>query len=266
MTCTLDFLANIPGGAAVLAWVEGDPSALAVAAAGLFLAGGVKGLTGLGYATTALPFLVLAFGLETAMALVTMPTLATCLSLAISAGRIRETLADFRSLYIAMLPGIAIGVGSLVVTNASLASRLLGTIMIAYVALSMAKPVLRLSSIAARRLQAPVGLANGIVTGLTGSQVMPLLPYVLALELETEQRVQVINLAVTIASLAMVLGLLGTGVMTMPLLAGSLAGIVPAVLGVAIGDRVRKQMPEKGARTAVLLVLMAMGIALVARG
>ena len=45
-------------------------SLLALAGLGLFLAGIVKGATGLGYSSCALPFLVSAIGLKPAMALV----------------------------------------------------------------------------------------------------------------------------------------------------------------------------------------------------
>ena len=51
-----------------------------------------------------------------------------------------------------------------------------------------------------RALRVPVGLVNGIFTGLTGSQMMPLLPYMLALRLDTNRFVQANNIAVTLAS------------------------------------------------------------------
>src|SRR6185436_20590924 len=61
-------------------WTNGTPFALA--ALGLFLAGVIKGTTGLGYSSCALPFLVSAIGLKPAMALVLIPAMATNVSVA----------------------------------------------------------------------------------------------------------------------------------------------------------------------------------------
>ena len=44
------------------------------------------------------------------------------------------------------------------------------------------------------------GLLNGALTGFTGSQVMPLMPYMLALNLEPALFVQAVNIAVVVAS------------------------------------------------------------------
>jgi uncharacterized membrane protein YfcA len=68
-----------------------DWSLLLMAGLGLFLAGIVKGATGLGYTSCALPFLVSAIGLKPAMALVIIPAMATNVSVAFTAGHFAET-------------------------------------------------------------------------------------------------------------------------------------------------------------------------------
>jgi hypothetical protein len=239
--------------------------AVAMATAGLTLAGFVKGVTGLGYASCALPFLTLAFGVEPAMALVVAPAIATCFSLAASAGEWRQTTREFAPLYLAMLPGIAIGLALLTAVDPVLPTRVLGVVMISYGLLSLWRPDLRLSHDGRLLLQIPTGFANGILTGLTGSQVMPLLPYVLALGLPGTMPVQVINLGVAIASLVLGIGLCVAGVMTPILTAGTLGAVPLALLGVAIGDRLRRRLPERQLRSAMLLVLIGMGIAIMTR-
>ena len=53
-----------------------DASHAVLAALGLLIAGFVKGATGLGYATCALPFLVAAIGLKAAIVIVPIPAMA----------------------------------------------------------------------------------------------------------------------------------------------------------------------------------------------
>ena len=81
---------------------------------GLLLAGVVKGATGLGYSSCALPFLVHALGLTNGIALVLFPAMATNVAVALGNGHLRTTCRDFAALYLAMLPGVAAGIWLLV--------------------------------------------------------------------------------------------------------------------------------------------------------
>ncbi len=233
---------------------------------GLLLAGVIKGATGLGYASCALPFLVVAVGLRPAMALVLLPAMATNISIAFTAGHFSEIVHRFAPLYLAMLPGIGLGLFILFwLGNSSLAVSILGAAIVSYAAFALWRPQLALSGQAARMLQVPTGFANGVLTGLTGSQVMPLFPYMMALDLDPNRLVQAINLSVMLASTVLAVSLFATGIMTLPLLAVSVLAIAPALLGVEIGRRVRGLIPATQFRTCVLVILFLMGISLVAR-
>jgi uncharacterized membrane protein YfcA len=236
-----------------------------LAATGFFLAGIVKGATGLGYTSCALPFLVSTIGLKPAMALVLVPAMATNVSLAFTTGHLVETARRFSNLYLAMIPGIAIGIYLLLWISPSVAVKTLGTIIIGYVALTLLRPRYSLSASLERLLQFPTGFLNGVLTGLTGSQVMPLLPYMMSLELDPNRMVQAINLAVMIASAAVACGLIATGVMTVQLLGISFIAIVPALLGAEIGARARKRIPVSQFRLGVLVVLLMMGTLMIVR-
>lgn len=242
-----------------------DAASIVVAAAGLLIAGIVKGATGLGYSSCALPFLVLAVGLKPAMAIVVAPALATNISLSLSLGNLRETTARFKWLYLTMLPGIALGVWLLVWVPVTLAVQLLGVIIIGYVALALARPALAIPARLEVPLQWPTGFLNGIVTGLTGAQVMPLFPYIMALHLPADATVQAVNLAVLIATTVLAVGLLQTGIMTPALLALSIAAILPALVGVELGNRARERIPASQFRRIVLLTLAFVGGLLLAR-
>ena len=114
---------------------------ISVAGVGFFLAGVVKGATGLGYASCALPFLVISFGLKPAMSIVILPALATNIQLAFAAGHFRETIIKFRWLYLTMLPGIVVGIYFLNIVNQSISIQISGSVVIAYTLLALGNGV-----------------------------------------------------------------------------------------------------------------------------
>ena len=240
-------------------------SLLLLAGLGLFLAGVVKGATGLGYSSCALPFLVSALGLKPAMALVLIPAMATNVTVACNAGHFTEISRRFAPFYLAMLPGIAVGVYLLVWINQTVAVQALGLIIVAYVCLTVFRPQLSLSGPLERFLKIPTGFLNGVLTGLTGSQVMPLFPYMMSLNLDPNRLVQAINMAVLLASVLLAIGLMTAGIMTTNLLAISVLALAPALLGCELGNRARKLIPVAQFKSVVLVVLFATGALLVLR-
>lgn len=242
-----------------------DLEPVATAIAGLFAAGVVKGATGLGYSTCALPFLVIAIGLEPAIALVAIPAMATNISLALSTGHLRETLARFAPLYLSMLPGIAVGLWLLTWIDRTLAVHTLGVVVVTYVALALSRPALALPAGLHGVLQWPTGFCNGVIAGLTGSQVMPLFPYIMALNLDAARMVQAINLAVLIASAMLAIGLASAGLMSPMLFAAAVAATLPALFGVELGARLRASLPVESLRRIALLTLLTIGIVMVLR-
>ena len=238
---------------------------LSVAAAGLVIAGLVKGITAIGYATCAMPFLTVALGLEAAIAIIVVPAIASNIAI-IAAGRgLVPTAKRFGGFYVGILPGIVFGTFLLSAIDVRIATRMLGILTIGYVALAVARPQLSLPSGFERYLAVPAGVLNGILTGLTGSQIFPLVPYMLALRLEPGTQVQAINLAVTIASVALGVTLFGTGRLTPELLVLSCAAACLAVAGVMIGNAVRNQLPVEGIRRLTLAVLALIAASLLGR-
>src|SRR5262249_21356211 len=185
-----------------------DWAQLVLAAIGLLVAGLIKGTTGLGYSTCALPFLVSAVGLRSAIVIVPIPALAANLGLLFGAGNVRETFTRFWIFYAATVPGIVSGTLLLAWVDQKLARKVLGLITVALVVYSVTRPNVTRRSQLERPLQLPAGLLNGLFTGLTGSQVMPLLPYMLALKLDPDRFVQAVNIAVVTASAILALSLL----------------------------------------------------------
>ena len=238
---------------------------LVLAILGLFFAGIVKGATGIGYSSCALPFLAAALDLKAAIVLLVVPAMASNAAVLMTTGSLSTALKRFWPFYIATLPGILAGTALLALVDKRIPAQILGIIVSAYAIQAWLKPAFTLQPGLARAVQVPVGLINGLLTGLTGSQVMPLLPYMMSLKLETELFVQAVNIAVVIASAFLGLGLWVTGTMSAPGLGLSILAVAPALAGVQLGSWARRHIPAERFRSIVLAVLLFIGISLLVR-
>ena len=238
---------------------------IAIVGLGLVVAGVIKGATGLGYSSCALPFLVYAVGLKTAIALVLLPAMATNIAVALGNGHLNETCRTFARLYMAMLPGIALGLWLLAQVDSDIAVRVLGVSIMAYVMFTLTRPQMILPPRLSQALQIPVGLTNGLLTGLTGSQVMPMVPYFLAHDLAPARIIQAINLGVLMASAALAAGLATSGVADGRVLGASVIAIGPALIGVEMGRRLQTHIPAALLKKAILCILAIAGLGLMLR-
>jgi uncharacterized membrane protein YfcA len=109
------------------------------------------------------------------------------------------------------------------------------------------------------------GLLTGIVNGLTGSQLMPVLPYLMALRLDRERFVQAINCSFTLSSLVMAAGLSKIGLMNVETTLVSALGVVPVWIGLKLGSKVRQRLSPELFRKLVIYMLMVSGVLLLAR-
>ena len=223
------------------------------------MAGLLKGFTGLGFSTCALPFLVLAVGVKTAVALVLVPAIASNVMLLWRVGHVPETVSRFWPMYVALIPGVANGISLLSWVDGGTAACGLGLITMLYASLSLWRPNLRLSPSLEGPMQLPVGLLNGLLTGLTGSQIMPLLPYMMGLQLDSDRLVQAVNVAVTFTAALMLIGLAVAGLLPQQLAVLSIIGVVPASIGTIVGNHARTRVPAAQFRYVVLFTLLVLG-------
>jgi len=237
---------------------------LVVCGAFLF-AGLVKGTTGLGFATTALSFLVYAIGLKEALPLLIVPSVVSNLIVMRDAGHFRATLIQFRLMYAAAPVGIFIGLALLMWLDPTISSAILGLVLIIYGVITITQPAFRLPTALARRLEIPVGFTTGLVNGVTGSQVMPVLPYLLSLPLERNVFIQAINISFTISSVVFAIGLAWLGLFTVDTTQISFVGLVAMLVGLKLGIPIRRRLPQSSFRRAVLGLLVLLGAGLVIR-
>lgn len=242
-----------------------DPNLLAIACAAFFFAAFSKGITGMGFATTCLPIIALAMGLEVALPLVLVPSVASNIIVQIEVGHFRESIRRFWPLLIAGMIGVVIGLALLTWMEARAAGAALGVVLFVYGLFALKTPNLALPAHLEKPLGPVTGLTTGIVNGLTGSQLMPVLPYLMALHLDRKRFVQAINCSFTASSLVMAIGLSKIGLMNVETALISTIGIVPVWIGLKLGGNIRRRLSPELFRKLVIYMLMASGVLLLAR-
>ena len=150
-----------------------DPFTVAAIAVVFLLAGGVKGLIGLGLPTVSLGLLTVLLDLTTAMALLTLPAAATNLWQAAVGGNARMIVRRLWPFMLAATVTVWLGAMALTRVDLALLSALLGLILVAYAGLSLAGWRFAIPPRAEGWAGPLLGSVNGILTGMTGSFVVP---------------------------------------------------------------------------------------------
>ena len=242
-----------------------DPALLAIACAAFFFAAFSKGITGMGFATTCLPIIALTVGLEVALPLVLVPSVASNIIVQIEVGHFRESVRRFWPMEVAAMIGVVIGLMLLTWMEARAAGAALGVVLFVYGLFALKTPNLTLPPHLEKLLGPVTGLATGVINGLTGSQLMPVLPYLMALHLDRERFVQAINCSFTASSIVMAAGLSQIGLMNVETALISTIGIVPVWIGLKLGGNIRRGLSPDLFRKLVIYMLMASGVLLLAR-
>lgn len=225
------------------------------------VAGFVKGVAGFGLPTVTLGLLALTRPLPEAMALMLVPTLATNIWQSLVGPALVPALRRLWPFLLAAILGTLAGAGILARSDAVLLSGLLGVLLIAAAMLALTGRPMPMPSPAQERWLSPlVGGTAGLLTGMTGSFLFPAAPYLAALKLPPQHFVQGFGLGALLATLTLALGMAGAGLLPPDLGLASLVGVVPAFLGMAVGTRFRRAMPETRFRTVIQAALGLVGL------
>ena len=219
----------------------------------------LKGFTGLGFSTICLGILSMFMDLKLAIPLVFLPSLCSNIIVMVQAGRFFEALRRFWPLFLSAVPGLVIGILLLSHSSSDGPRALLGVVMLSYGIWALKNEIVPITERQEKLLLAPVGFISGIVNGVTGSQLMPIMPYLLSVKMDRDIFIQTINCAFTLNTLVMIAGLGKLGLVTLPVLYLSGAGIIPVALGIFLGGLLRKRITDVIYRKAVLVLLVIMG-------
>jgi len=231
------------------------------------IAGVVKGVSGLGLVTLAMGLLAIFMHPADAAVLLLIPTIVTNLWQLFGPNLLalcRRLWTLLLAIVIGAIPATAFLTGA----HAGLVLGFLGTVLALYAGISLWGVQFTVPKKHELWMSPVIGLLTGLTGGATGVFVMPVAPYLQALHLSRDALVQSLALSFSISALALGVGLFRAGTLqaSSTLLIYSLATLIPALVGVALGQALRTRMSEKLFRTVFLTGLLLLGLYLMAEG
>lgn len=231
------------------------------------LAGMVKGVLGLGLPTIAVGLLGLVMAPLQAAALLIIPSMVTNLWQLCDG---RSPLPMLRRLW-PMLVGIVVGTLLVAWLLQSLdlpgATRWLGIALMLYAVLGLAAIHVRVERARECWLGPVIGAITGAVTAVTGVFVIPAVPYLQAIGLQKDDLVQALGLSFSVSTLALAAALGHSGELLQPAVLGlSVLALLPALLGMAGGQWLRKRISPERFKRGFFIGLLLLGADLSLRG
>lgn len=238
-----------------------------LAVAGAFFCGGfVKGMIGMGLPLTSIALMTTVVDLRLAVPLLVVPILATNVAQAVRGGRFQELLRLYWPMLVAAAVGVWAGAAMLYRLELSYLLITLGLVVAAYSLLNLSALRLRISDRSMPVLSPVVGFLSGLLAGTTGSVGVPVAIYYQALGMAKEVFVQAIGIQFLITGSLMAVALVYEGGLNAETLPVSALGLVPAFLGMAVGQQVRDRVSEDRFRTWIWLFMLVVGLNLIRKG
>lgn len=234
-------------------------------AAALMLGGFSKGVIGLGLPTIAVGLLGLIMAPVQAAALLLIPNLATNAWQSWSGPALRPLLKRLWPLLLGIAAGTAGAAGLLSTRPSPQAGALLGAALALYAGLGLAAVHFRIPASLEAFLGLIAGALTGVLTALTGVFVIPAVPYLQALGLEKEDLVQALGLSFLVSTITLGATLSASGLFDLRTAATSLAALLPVVVGMLAGQRLRASLSQRVFRLCFFASLLALGGYLITR-
>ena len=242
-----------------------DPVVLVTVAVTFLLAGCVKGIIGLGLPTVSLALLTATIGLQPAMALLLTPSFVTNVWQAAIGGHGKAVLFRTWPFLLTATATIWIGAQALTRVDVRVLSALLGGLLLIYAALGLSRPQLSIPRAWELWAGPLTGAVNGVLTGMSGSFVIPGVLYLQAIGLPRDMLVQAMGMLFAASTVGLALALGGQKLLTAELGLVSAAAVVPAIVGMIVGQRLRSRISEPGFRRVFLVSLALLGVIIVAQ-
>lgn len=241
-----------------------DMSTIFLVAGTFLLAGAVKGVIGLGLPTVSLALLTVALDLPTAMTLLLVPSFVTNLWQSAVGGNARIILVRLWPFLLMATLTVWVGVMALTRLNTSLLTALLGMLLVTYAVVNLGG--IRLAIPVRHEAWAGplIGTANGVLTGMTGSFVVPGVMFLQAIGLSRDVLIQAMGMLFTASTLALGLALQQSRILNAEQALLSAGAVLPAIIGMVAGQVLRKRLSEQRFRTVFFVALLLLGAYIIA--
>ena len=242
-----------------------DPGIVLLVAVAFAVAGGIKGVVGLGLPTISAALMASVIDLRTAVGILILPLLVTNLWQVLQAGGFGVLLRRFGVLNLAAGAGLWAGTEILFAVDPRWMQLGLGVLLVLNAGLQVlgGMPVVPRPREAA--LSVPVGLVSGLIGGMTGSQGIVIAVYLASLNLTRDEYVQGVGLSFFLTGVVWAAAIAANGGITVQTLPLSALALAVALAAMAVGTRLRRHLPQARFRQAVFAAMALMGANLIRR-
>lgn len=239
--------------------------ALLGSSAALLIGGLSKGSLGLGLPLIAMPILTWFVPVPQAIIILTIPIFVTNIWQAFQGGNFLNVVSRFWPMALALIMGIALGTRVLLSLEPQTLYLLVGVLVLIQPLIRVFKPSFQIPPRRHRQVETVVGFFSGAVGGVSGFFGPFILAYLAMLRLEKNLFAATVAVMFFVGSSALALFLAQAGVMKTEDLITSCLALIPASIGILIGQRVRGRISQHQFDGAITLVMFVMGLSLIAK-
>jgi uncharacterized membrane protein YfcA len=236
-----------------------------IISATFLLAGSVKGVIGLGLPTVSLGLLAATLDLTTAMALLLIPSFITNIWQATVGGNGKFIIQRIWPFLCLATVTIWLGSTALTVINPLYLSILLGVLLLTYSVLNILGFRLSISPQHEKWSGPLLGAANGILTGMTGSFVVPGVMYLQAIGLPRDMLVQAMGMLFSLSTIGLAFALQKSNLLTSELATISAFAVIPSMIGMVAGQKIRKSLSETRFKRIFFWSILVLGAFIIAK-
>lgn len=230
----------------------------------LVTAGAAKGLIGVGMPIVAIPLVSHIIDLPAAVALLSIPLVLSNLRQAVEGGGTVTALRQLAPLLLGFCVGIVIGVKVLLSLDEAWLKPLAGCALLLAGLTVVAKPDLTLSATGERVVGPIAGALGGLFGGLAALSGPIVFVYLLATSRDKNLFVKHASLYLVFASAVLLLVMSSFAHITLADAGISLVSVLPVMVGMTLGAKVRPHVPIKLFRLLILMVVFASAVGLIA--
>ena len=234
-----------------------------VVIAGAFVVAGLaKGAIGMGMPPIAIGLMSFAVPLESAIAIMVVPTMVTNIWQAIYGGGFRPLMRRFGTMAVTAMVGI-LAVGYLLSDLGSPGTAgWVGVLLVLYslIALTPYRP--RVPRRAEPWANPLIGLASGAVAGSTGVAAVPFLPYMQSLDMDRHELVQALGIMFVFITGMLAVSLALHGAYHLTTSVAGIAALAPTMVGVWLGQHARRRLSAETFRRIFIFGMLGVGLQL----
>ena len=218
---------------------------LAIAAIAFTIAGFVKGVVGFGFPVITLIILTLTIGLLDALAIIVFPTIVTNVWQGLAGPYLKDIARRMWLYCLTAMIFIWFTSAYLAVVNIKWPTAMLGAVLVMFALSRLLQLNVKVPRKWERPLSVPLGAINGMLTGMTGSFMVPSVLFMQAMGFQRDMLVQAMGVFFAISTMVLAVSLGKNDLISMEHVRLSLLALVPSILGLYIGRWTRLKINEE---------------------